>query len=193
VTFKEDEALRKEKWNDEYKGRRLVMWDNTDIKIYQPSDANNQRQTYSQYYGGNVAKGGVFVQPCGWSGTHELFPGSIGDSEYMIRSGAIILHERYLQKHDFNNQHIKFHIMLDKGYRITAQCYEEGGQMVVQPNFAKSDEKFTAFQTMRSAAIAADRSGNERVVKYMKVCGFIKYGLNPGDITEYEPEFRLIA
>lgn len=29
VTFKEDEQLRKQYWNDEYKGRRLVMWDLT--------------------------------------------------------------------------------------------------------------------------------------------------------------------
>jgi hypothetical protein len=34
VTFKEDEQLRKQYWNDEYKGRRLVMWDNTDVKIF---------------------------------------------------------------------------------------------------------------------------------------------------------------
>jgi hypothetical protein len=181
VTFKEDEQFRKQHWNDEYKGRRLIMWDNTDVKMYQPSDADNQRKTYSLYYGGNVAKGAVFVQPCGWSGTHDLFPGAIGDSEYMIKSGAIKLHEQYLQHHDIEDKHIKFHIMLDKGYRITAQCYEDGNQLVIQPNFAKSDEKFSAFETIRSAAVAADRSGNERMVKYMKLCEFVKSGLRPGE------------
>jgi hypothetical protein len=129
VTYKEDEKLRKQQWNDEYQGRRLIMWDNTNVPIYKPSDANNQRQTYSLYYNGIVAKGAVFIQPCGWSGTHELFPGAISDTEYMIRSGAINLHDKYLQRYDIENKEIKFHIMLDKGYRITAQCFEEGGQM----------------------------------------------------------------
>lgn len=160
------------------------MWDNTNVPMYKASDGNNQRVTYSLYYGGNVAKGAVFIQPCGWSGTHELFPGAISDSEYMIKSGAINLHEKYLQRYDVDNQHIKFHIMLDKGYRITSQAYEDGQQMVVQPNFAKSDERFSAFETMRSAAVAADRSGNERAVKYMKLCEYITAGLKAGEDSD---------
>jgi hypothetical protein len=181
VNFDEDAKLRKEYWNDEYAGKRLIMWDNTDVNIYQPSDADNQRNTYSSYYGGNRAKGAVFIQPCGWAGTHMLYPGAIGDSEYMIRSGAITMHDKYLHKYDDNNKHIKFHMMLDKGYRITSQAWEAGGQIVIQPNFATSDEQFTAFETMRSAAVAADRSGNERAVHYMKGCGFIDGGLRPGE------------
>ena len=70
---------------------------------------------------------------------------------------------------------------MDKGYRITYQAHEEGGQMVIQPNFAKSDERFSAFQTMRSAAVATDRSGNERAVKYMKHCEYISSGLKAGE------------
>lgn len=181
VTYQEDAILRKQHWNDEYRGRRLVMWDNTNVRMYQPTDGDNQRKTYSAYYGGNVAKGAVFIQPCGWSGTHDLFPGAISDTNYMIKSGAIKLHDKYLQKYDSDNKEIKFHILMDKGYRITYQAHEEGGQMVIQPNFAKSDERFSAFQTMRSAAVATDRSGNERAVKYMKHCEYISSGLKAGE------------
>jgi hypothetical protein len=85
VSFDEDISHRKQKWDDFYYGKRLVMWDNTNINMcFKPTVFETQRITYSQYYGGNVAKGGVFIQPCGWIGTHELWTGGISDSEYMI-------------------------------------------------------------------------------------------------------------
>jgi hypothetical protein len=51
-------------------------------------DAEAQRNTYSLYYGGNVGKGGVYIQPCGWMGTHDLWMGSVSDTEYMLKSKA---------------------------------------------------------------------------------------------------------
>ena len=53
-----------------------------------------------------------------------------------------------------------------------------GGQFVLQPNFAESDKKFSANSTLRSASLAADRSGNERAVKMCKNSNYIRRGLS---------------
>ena len=45
------------------------MWDNTNVDFQgKASDLDLQRLTFSLYYGGNVAKGGIFLQLCGWLG-----------------------------------------------------------------------------------------------------------------------------
>jgi hypothetical protein len=73
ATHEEDKYLRKEKWNAKYENKRIVMWDDTNIPFtYKPSSALNQRITYSPYYGMNCAKGGVFIQLCGWLGVEEF-------------------------------------------------------------------------------------------------------------------------
>jgi hypothetical protein len=64
---------------------------------------------------------------------------------------------------------------LDRGYRCTKSCCENG-QFVSQPTFAKSDEKFSGNDVVRSASIAADRSGNERAVRYAKLSSYLKHG-----------------
>ena len=38
---------------------------------------------------------------------------------------------------------------------------------------------FTAMETLVSASIAADRSGNERAVRLVKLSGFLRRGLHP--------------
>jgi hypothetical protein len=88
VTHNEDCLLRLSKWSDgEFEHRRLIMWDNTNIPLcFNPSDKEAQWNTYLLYYGGNVAKGAVFILPCGWMGTHELYMGDISDTEYMVKS-----------------------------------------------------------------------------------------------------------
>jgi hypothetical protein len=99
----EDLKLRQEeKWN-EYKEQRVIMWDNTDIPMFKPSAADVQRNTFSAYYSGNVAKGGVFIQPCGWMGTHALWEGRVSDTEYIKNSGVIDKQEAYLMKDVDNN------------------------------------------------------------------------------------------
>jgi hypothetical protein len=51
VSLQEDLRLRKEKWNETYGNeRRIIMWDNTDITMFKPSQSEAQRLTYSQYY-----------------------------------------------------------------------------------------------------------------------------------------------
>ena len=50
-----------------------MMWDNTDVAFKgKPSMSQLQQMTYSQYYRGNVAKGGVLLQLSGWLGCYEL-------------------------------------------------------------------------------------------------------------------------
>jgi hypothetical protein len=78
ITYDEDKDIRQPKWNTEFNNQRLLMWDNTNIPLcFMPTDAEAQRNTYSQYYSGNVRKGGVFIQPSGWMGTHQLWMGAV--------------------------------------------------------------------------------------------------------------------
>ena len=164
--------LRDPKWNERYQGKRVVFWDNTGIQLHKPSDAFLQRITFSAYYAGNVGKGGIFIQLCGWLGTHELYPGAISDSDYMDKGGVLQLQEEF-QK-EFGGP--PFTNVLDRGYRSTRCAWRSGGQFVLQPTFAKSDRKFNASEVLRAAAIAADRSGNERAVRVAKMSSYVKRG-----------------
>jgi hypothetical protein len=110
-------------------------------------------------------------------GTGEMWTGGVSDSDYMVRSNILKYQQNYLPVFDPEHQEKKWNIILDKGYRITTAAWECGEQLVIQPAFAQSDKQFTSLQTLRSAAVAADRSGNERAVKYAKMCGYIHSGL----------------
>jgi hypothetical protein len=82
----EDFQLRQEEKWSEYDKHRVIMWDdNTSLPMFKPSGARTQRPTFSAYY----AKGSVFIQPCGWMGTGELWEGGVSDSEYMLKSGIL--------------------------------------------------------------------------------------------------------
>jgi DDE superfamily endonuclease len=165
TSFTEDITLRKVKWDMYYMNRRVVMWDNTNIPIcFKPSAADTQRNTYSAYYAGNVAKGGVFIQPCGWMGTHDLWVGATTDSDYLSRSGVLKIHKSFVSKCETNSD-VPFTILLDKGYRVTTITWRTGGQFILQPTFSRNESKFTAHQSIRSAAVAADRAANERAVQ----------------------------
>jgi len=83
VTLAEDQALMSDHWKAEYPDRRIIFWDNTNVNIPAPSVAAMNRETYSSYYGGNVAKGGVFLFLCGWMGTWALWGGAIADTDYV--------------------------------------------------------------------------------------------------------------
>ncbi len=177
VTLEEDLALRDNKWKAAYDGKRIIMWDNTALPIKQPSDAELQRNTYSAYYAGNVAKGGIFLQLCGWLGTEELWVGAVSDSEYFKRSGILEQQKQFVHKYDNKNAHIKWYNILDKGYKVGSAAWQQDGQLVLQPSFAKAEMKFNTFQTIRSGAIASDRSANERAVHVCKISNFLSDGL----------------
>ena len=181
ASFEEDSILRKEKWNDKYTSERVIQWDNTNVTMTKPSDAALQRTTYSQYYKENCAKGGVHLQFCGWMGTEELWTGNVCDSDYQS-NGNIIMEQKVFacndrkEKEDIN----PFYMLLDKGYRITELAFREGyGQITMQPDFAKADEKFKRHQVLTSSTVASDRSGNERAVRLSKQCGLINRGMHP--------------
>ena len=76
------------------------MFDNTDVHVKKFSAAEVQRNTYSLYYANNVGKGGVWIQPCGWMGTHDLWEGNVSDSEYMQNSGIFPLLTTYIESYD---------------------------------------------------------------------------------------------
>lgn len=77
-THKEDIFLRSSKWDglidiDE----RVIMHDTTSLRMtYKPSGGRNQRITWNSYYHGNVAKGGVSLQLCGWIVVDHLWVGA---------------------------------------------------------------------------------------------------------------------
>jgi hypothetical protein len=177
ATLDEDLRLRKTKWSEHFADKRLIMWDNTNVQIPKPSLAEAQRLTYSAYYGGNVGKGSVFIQPCGWMGTGELWMGAVSDSEYMERSQILEYQNMYLPLYDDTKKDSTWNIILDKGYRINTAAMRCGKQTIIQPSFARSDRRFTSTEMIRSAAIAADRAGNERAVRYAKMCGYLRSGL----------------
>jgi DDE superfamily endonuclease len=175
--------MRQQKWEKEYANNRLIMWDNTNVPLcFMPTDAEAQRNTYSTYYTGNVGKGAVFIQPCGWMGTHELWMGAVSDTEYMLRSKVFEQQELFIKHRDPINSNISWLNMLDRGYRnLGDYAWNRGQQMIVQPNFARSDDRFTSYETLRSASVASIRAGNERAVKNIKACKYISTGLHSNE------------
>ena len=180
--MKEDEYLRSDKWKGRYKGKRVVFHDNTGVNMVKPSDSFNQRITYSSYYGGNVAKGGVFVQLCGWTGTYDLYPGAMSDSEYLNDTGIFSIQKEF-QQMDGGDPFLN---VVDRGYRITKAAWNNGRQFVLQPIFAKSDRQFNTIETLKSSSVAADRSGNKRYVRLSKMAkifeNYSKIGRTKDDI-----------
>ena len=68
----------------------LMMYhDMTGIGAYCFGAPDIQNLTYSEYYGSNVLKGGVFAQCGGWLGTHELWGGNVSDSDYNRNAGHL--------------------------------------------------------------------------------------------------------
>ena len=179
ATLSEDEALKGHQWMDCYKGKRPIMWDMTDLPIPKPSDAETQSNTHSTYYGGNVAKGGISLQQCGWIRLALLWQGAVTDSDYILCARILEQQKSFIEIHDRGNSNVKFLIFVDKGFCITRAAWAMGNQAVLQPQFASADKKFTGNQTLYSASVASDRGGNERAVRLSKQAGFLRRGLQP--------------
>ena len=153
--FKEDEALRDPKWNEKYKGDRIIMWDDTNVPFnFKPSGAVNQRITYSAYYSQNCAKGGIFLQLCGWMGVAELWVGATSDSYYMENADNILARQEEFAREDLvDGEYKPWKMILDKGYRIIRKAFEYGYQQCIQPMFASSDINFTSYEMLYSASV----------------------------------------
>lgn len=176
ATFAEDEKLRKPRWNRKYKGLRAVMHDMTNISAYEFTDADLQRLTYNQYYGENCFKGGIHTQLCGWHGVEDLWLGAVSDSDYNRRAGYLDKQTEFQSVDLVEGEIVPFLNIYDKGYRAKMAALRNGKQLVLQPDWAKSDEKFNRIQTISSASVASDRGGNERSVNVCKRAGFIRRG-----------------
>lgn len=168
-TLGECEALRDGKW-DKLLGKgkyRIVMHDNTNIgTIPKPSATELNAATWSQYYASNTCKGGVAIQDDGWIRSFEPYVGAISDSLYVEKTKILSLQQKFSNEDTSSN--IPFTNIFDKGYRLTLKCMENGGQLVWQPMFARSDRRYGSFGVNLSAVVASTRSGNERAVKMMK-------------------------
>ena len=185
VTYEEDHALAKKKWSDKFAGKRMVMWDDTNVNFtYQPSGASEQRLTYSQYYAGNCAKGGVFLQLCGWMGVESLWVGATSDSHYQEKTKIFERQDDFAKKDLVDGKVVPFTNMLDKGYRVNVPAWRAGRQEILQPKFAASDKRFSARDTLHTADVATSRSGNERGVNVSKRSAYIKRGIRPNAKTE---------
>ena len=136
ASFEEDKKMRKEKWNGKYEGKRIVMWDDTNIPFsFKPGSALNQWTTYSSYYGMNCAKGGVSLQLCGWIGVEELWCGATSDSHYQENTSISAQQQVFAENDKVGNEEecIPFTIILDKGYRIIRAAWRAGRQQCNQP------------------------------------------------------------
>jgi hypothetical protein len=179
VTMAEDCTYRQQdKW-EAYDGKRVIMFDNTNIIIRVPSNADAQRNTYSLYYAGNVGKGAVFIQPCGWMGSHEVWTGGVSDTLYMQKGKVFDMLNHFIDKYEKNEEvrNVRYTIILDKGYRIVVDAFNEGGHFTLQPIFAEYDRHFTTWETLHTSSVASDRSGNERAVRYLKISDYVSKGL----------------
>ena len=63
-------------------------------------------------------------------------------------------------------------------------AWRSGRQLLLQPDFARSDRRFNSRELLRSAGVASDRSGNERAVNVAKPSGLIARGLQHHQKTE---------
>ena len=183
ASFEEDKKLQKDKWTSRYHGMRPVMWDMTGISAYAFSNADWQRLTFSSYYSENCFKAGIFCQPCGWMGTINAWTGGVSDSDYNRRAGYLKKQQEFQEKDlveiDGERRVIRFLNIYDKGYRAKMAAWENGRQLVLQPDFKESDKRFNRDQTISSASVASDRGGNERVVNVSKRAGLISKGFQP--------------
>ena len=154
------------------------MWDDTNINLQlKPSSADAQHTTYSAYYGDNVCKGGVFLQLRGWLGVEYLWVGATSDSHYQEHIGIFKEQEQFAMCDLVDGVLLPFMSIFDKGYGVNLMSWRHGTQEVKQPVFARSDRKFRGVETLMSASIATDRSGNERAVKISKLSGLLQRGL----------------
>ena len=181
ASFTEDTTIRNRnpKWEKKYTGMRPVMWDMTNVPAYSFTDADLQRISYSQYYGENCFKGGIFTQLCGWQGVADLWTGAVSDSDYNRREGYLERQEEFQQIDLVDNEVLPFLNIYDKGYRAKMAAWKNGRQKVLQPDWASSDRRFGRLETVTSASVASDRGGNERSVNVSKRAGYISRGFKP--------------
>ena len=116
LTHDEDVFFMSDEFEERYKGRRIIMWDNTNINIAQPSCADMQRATWSSYYASNVLKGGIFLMLCGWMGAHNLWTGAVSDTRYNGEGEILDAQKKFVASDLVNDQVLPFTNMTETGY-----------------------------------------------------------------------------
>ena len=159
------------------------MHDGSNIPDKQPTDAELNRATYSLHHKMNCCKMGVTNKLCSWVRSHHGVTGRMGDGD-MVDNLELLLHQQQFSAWDPSDKR-PFTNVFDKGFRCTISARNAGGQKVLQPTFARSDDQFTRTETLYSAAVAVVRSGNERAVNRIKYSWFLLRGrsLLPWDVV----------
>jgi hypothetical protein len=67
---------------------------------------------------------------------------------------------------------------MSQGIRVALLAMTKGQQQCLQPAFARSDKQFSRSDTLHTACVAVQRSGNEQALRRAKVSWFLsKLGL----------------
>lgn len=180
-SHEEDVSMRSDKWDEIVsKNERIIQHDTTSLRCsFKPSRSKSQRLTWNSYYRGNVAKGSVSLQLCGWIVTDHLWVGSTSDDQYMIKTRIFERLQEYAENDEVKEKYLPFINIMDRGYRMSTHAFRCGKQEVRQPVFKKEGRRFTGFEVLKSASVASIRSGNERAVRKAKLCGWLRKGLMP--------------
>ncbi len=100
-------------------------------------------------------------------GVIDLWTGGVSDYDYNRRAGYLQKQWRFqendLVEIDGHRRVVRFLNIYNKAYRAKMAAWENGKQLVLQPDFKESDKKFNRDQTISSTSVASDRGGNGRV------------------------------
>ena len=104
----------------------------------------------------------------------------MSDTKYQEESGIFQMQKAFAEEDPVgpDGSVLPFTNIFDKGYRNRLAAWETGQQLTLQPEFAKSDQKFGRNKMLTSAKIASDRAANERAVSVMKISGYVNRGLH---------------
>eukprot|EP00957_Ditylum_brightwellii_P043245 3277386-Ditylum_brightwellii.AAC.1 len=91
-------------------------------------------------------------------GVEELWHGATSDSHYQENTGIFERQHEFCNNDLIRGEYSPFLNGLDKGYLTCLAAWQCGRQLIMQPNFAKSNRKFTGVQTIQSASVATDHS-----------------------------------
>jgi hypothetical protein len=107
-----------------------------------------------------------------------LEAGSCGLEQSLTQTIRRAVQFQHEFQQDDPTSNLFFTNFLDKGYRCILAAWRSGGQLLLQPFFARSDRKFSSREVLLSGAVASDHSGNERAVNRLKSNNMIARGIH---------------
>ncbi len=118
---------------------RPIVWDMTNAPKIGFGDKDLQQITYSQYYGQNCFKESIYNQLCGWLGSENLWTGAVCDSDYNWSESYLEKQQEFQSLDLVKGEIIPFLNIYDKGFWAKLVAYQFGRQLMLQPDWAKSD------------------------------------------------------